>query len=107
MNDRPHYLGSPAAKFSKTRGDFSEDRFMSRTFNRRLRMRDTFTNIIPMYNHVPNTCYIPPYSHFIHPSHKRDIMNRPLKHVPKDNNHKFDEMKVYNEEMLKLLTFAP
>ena len=72
-----------------------------------MRMKDTFTSVIPMYNHEPKTCYIPPYSHYIHPSLKKDILNRPLKKVPKEYNHKFDEIKTYNEEMLKLREFAP
>ena len=79
MNDRNYYLESPVAKFSRTRGDFSEDKFISRTFNRRMRMKDTFTNVIPLYTHEPRTCYISPYSHFIHPKYKKDILGQPLK----------------------------
>jgi hypothetical protein len=30
-----------------------------------------------------------------------------MKYIPKEYNHKFDEWKVYNEEMLKLREFAP
>ena len=107
LNDRDYYLDSPVAKFSKQRGDFSEEKFLSRTFNRRLRMRDTFTSVNPLYKHEKKTCYIPPYSHFVHPKFKRDIQGRPMKHVPRDYNHKMDEIKVYNEEMLKLRDFAP
>ena len=56
MNDRTHYKNSPVAKFSMARGDFDPSQHMSRTFNRRMRMKDTFTQILPTYDHVDRTC---------------------------------------------------
>ena len=107
MNNQDYYLASPVAKFVRTRGDFSEDRHMSRTFNRRLRMRDTFTSIIPLYKHEPKTCYTATYTHSVFPEYKEDITGKPLGKVSRQYNHKFDPIKVYNEEMLKLRDFAP
>ena len=57
MNDREYYAKSPVAKFAISRGDISAEKFLSRTFNRRLRMADTFTKVLPTYEHVPKTCY--------------------------------------------------
>ena len=107
LNDRKIYLESPAAKFSRSKGDFSQERFMTRTFNRKMKMQDTFTKIIPLYEHVPRSCKIPSYSHHIHPEFKKDIMGNPFSKQTRENNHKFDPIKTYNEEMLKLGTFAP
>ena len=90
MNDREYYLASPVAKFVRSRGDFSEDRHMSRTFNRRLRMKDTFTQIIPMYTHVPRTCYQPTYTHSAFPEYKEDILGKPIAKQNREYNHKFD-----------------
>ena len=50
-NDRGHYLKSPLVRHSIQRGDFDTTRYKSRTFNRRLRMQDTFTKLVPTYNH--------------------------------------------------------
>ena len=50
-NDRQHYEQSPVARFQKENGSFSPDRFMTRTFNRKMKMKDTFTQIFPSYNH--------------------------------------------------------
>ena len=78
MNDREFYVKSPAAKFAVQRGDISPEKFLSRTFNRRLRMADTFTKILPTYNHFPNTCYIKSYSHTFHPLFKEDNEGKPV-----------------------------
>ena len=43
-NDRSHYQNSPVARHnSRVIGAFSPERFMTRTFNRKMKMRDTFT----------------------------------------------------------------
>ena len=57
-NDREHYSNSPVARFNQTNGAFSPDRFMTRTFNRKLKMKDTFTAVFPSYNHEQKTCYL-------------------------------------------------
>ncbi len=70
-------------------------------------MKDTFTNIIPLYKHEPKTCFTQTFSHIIHPEFKTNIENKPWKHESREYNHKFDQIKIYNEEMLKIKEFAP
>jgi hypothetical protein len=36
-----------------------------------------------------------------------DIEGKPFTYQPRMNNHRFDEIKTYNEEMYKLGVFAP
>ena len=107
MNDREHYHRSPAAKFSIARGDFDPTQYMSRTFNRRMRMRDTFTQILPTYNHVDRTCMIPTFSHTRHEPFSKGLIDEPIYKVKKEYNHRMDRIKDYNEEMQKLGVFAP
>ncbi len=73
-------------------------------------MRDTFTKIIPNYHHEPKTCYQlvgQSLSHSLHPAHHKDVEGNSISKLDKTWNHKFDQIKTYNEEMLKLRTFAP
>ena len=81
--------------------------FLSRTINRRLRMRDTFTNILPTYNHEPKTCYIPSFAHHKHSHFVEDMEGRPFNDPNKLYYHKMDEIKTYNESMARLGPFAP
>ncbi len=53
-------------------------------------MKDTFTNIIPLYKHEPKTCFTQTFSHIIHPEFKTNIENKPWKHESREYNHKFD-----------------
>jgi hypothetical protein len=110
MNQSSVYRKSPVCKYYEQKGEFdaSEDKFKSRTINRRLKMRDTFSKINPLYTHEPNTCYMmKSFSHAFHPAIDRDIEGRPLRDISKEYNHKMDEMKNYSEEMYKLGSFAP
>lgn len=107
MNTTQIYNLSPQKKWSETRGDFNAEKFLSRTFNRRMNQRDTFTKINPLYVHEPKTCKIPSITHIKHVENKLDDTGRPFVYQPRTNNHKFDEIKTYNEEMYKLGCFAP
>ena len=60
-----------------------------------------------MYEHVPQTCYVPSYYHEKFPEWEDDIMGRKFVDIKREYHHKFDPIKTYNEEMLKLKTFAP
>ncbi len=80
---------------------------MSRTFNRRMKMGDTFTKILPSYNHVNETCMQPPFSHKVHPRIHTDDLGRTFDKFPREWNRKFDPIKTYSEEMYRLGTFAP
>lgn len=56
-----HYYRDPA--FLMTFNGVVKDR---EAFNRKLKMRDTFTKIFPSYTHEPATCYSPTMTHHIH-----------------------------------------
>ena len=111
MNNREFYLNSPVNRFYESRGEFHRtgEKFYTRTFNRRLKMKDTFTNIIPLYTHESRTCYQhPSFSHYKHEPILHDIMGKPLSKMNREYTHKMDEMKTYSEEMYKLgKEFAP
>eukprot|EP00356_Strombidium_inclinatum_P004812 CAMPEP_0170496698 /NCGR_PEP_ID=MMETSP0208-20121228/22457_1 /TAXON_ID=197538 /ORGANISM="Strombidium inclinatum, Strain S3" /LENGTH=42 /DNA_ID= /DNA_START= /DNA_END= /DNA_ORIENTATION= len=42
--------------------------------------------MFPTYVHEEKTVFIPPFSHKIHPGHRRDILNRPLKEMETEYN---------------------
>ena len=73
-------------------------------------MRDTFTKIYPNYNHEPKTSYQiqgKSYTHHFHPQIDEDENGEPMININRGYTHKMDAIKDYNEEMLKLGTFAP
>ena len=57
-NDNENYSMSPAAKHAVIDGSIDKNRSVfNATFNRKLKMRDTFTKIFPTYNHGERTTY--------------------------------------------------
>ena len=110
-NDRDHYVKSPICKHLKGSGAFSPDHHMTRTFNRKMKMKDTFTQIFPSYDHKKETCYlngkVKSFSHQQHPRYHETIESIPLSKIDKRNNRKMDKMKDYSEQMYKLGSFAP
>ena len=78
LNDREYYIKSPVARHTEEKGDLFKESFLSRTINRKLRMRDTFTNILPTYNHEPKTCYIPSFAHYKHAHFVYDMEGKPF-----------------------------
>ena len=107
MNDREHYRKSPVARFMLSNGNLDGTQFMSRTFNRRMKMRDTFTQVLPTYNHENRTCMQPAFSHTKYEHFKKGLMGENIYEVNKEYNHRVDRIKDYNEEMMKLGVFAP
>ena len=71
-------------------------------FNRNLKMRDTFTKIFPSYTHISQTCYSPSQTHQIHFYPQKWEDGKPIHKIDRKFTHKFDEIKIYNEEMLKI-----
>ena len=56
LNDTENYNKSPAAKHARKDGSLDPRKtYFSNTFNRKLKMRDTFTKIFPLYNHEEYT----------------------------------------------------
>ena len=76
--------------------------FMGRTFNRKLRMRDTFTKIFPTYNHGEASVKIPSMTQTFHFYPKDDDLGQPIQNINREYTHKKDFMKEYHESMLKI-----
>ena len=75
-----------------------------------MKMRDTFTNIFPGYDHKPETCYRSvdkSITHHLYPIHEKNIEGKPMAHIERNYTHKMDDIKDYSEEMYKLGVFAP
>tara|TARA_B110000503_G_C6842997_1_gene287626 strand:+ start:131 stop:583 length:453 start_codon:yes stop_codon:yes gene_type:complete len=105
-NEGLNYSLSPAARHADRDGSI-EPLFrhtFSTTFNRKLKMRDTFTKVIPLYNHnEPTTFYSnKPVSHLKHVYPKRNDDGRITYQIDRANTHKVDQMKDYNESMYKI-----
>lgn len=76
-------------------------------FNRKIKMRDTFTKVFPTYSHEPQTTYVSPsVTHAFHFYPKTQYDGKPIQEIDRRYTHKFDEMKIYNEEMLKIAEIA-
>ena len=75
-------------------------------FNRKLKMRDTFTKIFPSYTHGEPTRYSPSQTHstFNYPGNQHD--GTPMHKIDRRYTHKMDEIKTYTEEMLKIKGIA-
>ena len=91
----------------KENGSFSPERYMTRTFNRKMKMKDSFTQIFPSYSHVKKTCYTKAFSHEKHPIYEEDLEDKPAANIDRKHTHKRDAIKEYSEEMYKLGSFAP
>ena len=80
--------------------------FFGRTFNRKLKMRDTFTKIFPSYEHGKATNYSPEkiQSKFIHHYPEANDLGGKTDDIDRRYTHKKDEMKIYHEAMLRVLS---
>lgn len=96
-----HYYRDPA--FLSTFDGTIQQRH---AFNRKLKLRDTFTKIFPSYNHGEPTCYSPSATHhqFHYPDRWHD--GTPTHKIDRNYTHKMDEIKTYTEEMLKVKAIA-
>lgn len=101
--DNRNYVLSPAAKRARQDGSLDPGQtFLNRTFNRKLKMRDTFTKIFPSYTHAEPTCYQPSMTQFQHFYPKKDDLGNRMQNIDRANTHKMDFMKEYTESMLKI-----
>jgi len=105
-NDRSFYSRSPVARFTKENGDLSPDRYPSKHINRRLKMQDSFTRVLPAYAHAPVSCYTGSASHKLHPIYRQSVDRKPAADIDRRYTHKFDPFKEYTEEVLKMGTFG-
>ena len=103
INDRDHYLSSPIAKHLETGSSFNHDIYQTRTFNRKMKMKDTFTNIFGQYNHNSQSCFSKQKTH-THMVHNQV----PGKKYDREYFRKDDSVKNYAREMALLGPhFAP
>ena len=109
LNDNENYLKSPSARHQGVLGNLSPDKHLTRTFNRKMKMRDTFTSIFPSYSHTDRTVFTTIQSHITHkyPTKQQEDPNKPMHEMDRRYTHKVDVIKNYSEEMYKLGTFAP
>jgi len=64
-NENENYALSPAARRARQDGSLDPNQtHFNRTFNRKLKMRDTFTKVFPSYTHGEGTCYQPSVTHY-------------------------------------------
>jgi len=75
-------------------------------FNRKIKMRDTFTKIFPSYTHAAPTVYAPTITHLTHHYPEKWHDGTPTHKIDRKYTHKFDEIKTYTEEMLKVKAIA-
>ncbi len=104
-NDAPNYVKSPAAKLAMRNGSLDPNStFFSTTFNRKLKMKDSFANVFPLYNHgepttfhdnKPHAVDIYRYSQINDEGKKTHTINRQY-------THKKDFIKDYSESMIKV-----
>ena len=104
-NESKNFCHSPVAK--RALQDGSLDPMLastfSRTFNRKIKIHDTFTSIFPAYTHEQPTCYQPTVSHTTFKYGKLNPeTGRALHRVDRKFYHKKDDIKVYSEEMYKV-----
>ena len=101
-NQDTNYGKSPAAKRAFEDGSLDRNAQFNRTFNRKLKMRDTFTKVFPLYNHGAPTCYEKTNTHLQHIYPDADDLGNTTHAIDRRFTHKFDEMKIYTESMLKI-----
>ena len=102
-NENTNYGKSPAAKRAIQDGSLDPmQTTFNRTFNRKLKMRDTFTKIFPSYTHGEDTCYIASATHHHHYYPKRNDLGSKMQDIDRAHTHKKDFMKEYSESMYKI-----
>ena len=103
LNQDGNYNQSPAAKRAREDGSLDPmQTHFNRTFNRKLKMRDTFTKIFPSYSHAEPTCYINSMTHHNHYYPKKDDLGKRMPEIDRTFTHKKDFIKEYTECMLKI-----
>ena len=75
---------------------------MTSSFNRRLKMKDTFTAIFPSYTHGEPTTYIPSITHHHYRYPEANEVGGVTHQIDRTYTHKMDFLKHYTEEILKI-----
>lgn len=107
-NDRSFYRKSPAARFAKENGDLSLERLHpSKQINRKIKMQDSFTRIVPGYCHQARSGFTSAASHYLHPLYKETVDRTPITHISRDFTLKKSANKEYHEDIVRLGKFGP
>ena len=57
LNSNANYLESPTARHQERIGSTSPEKHLTRKFNRKMKMHDSFVTIFPSYTHEPKTVF--------------------------------------------------
>ena len=91
LNDNNNYALSPAAKRAKEDGSLNPaSTHFNRTFNRKIKMRDTFTKLFPTYTHGTDSCYQASFTHYKHFYPKKDDLGQQMQAIDRTHTHKMD-----------------
>lgn len=103
-NDDKNYEASPAARRANVDGSLDHNAAFNRTFNRKLKMRDTFTKIFPGYNHAEPTTIKGKITETAqrHKYPAADDLGRKTHAIDRSYTHKMDFIKEYTESMIKI-----
>ena len=104
-NEDENYSKSPAARHAMGDGSLDPNQtFFGRTFNRKMKMRDTFTKLFPTYDHGKPTNYAPDkiQSKVIHAYPPSNDLGGKMQEIDRTYTHKKDEMKNFHEAMLRI-----
>jgi hypothetical protein len=101
---------SPAARHALKDGSLEATfrNTFSTTYNRKLKMRDTFTKLFPTYNHNEPTTFKAnkPVTHLTHVYPKRNDDGRITYMIDREYTFKKDPVKEYKETMYKMHDFV-
>lgn len=103
LNDDRNYSKSPAAMRARQDGSLDPNQtFFNRTFNRKIKMRDTFTKVFPSYTHGDSTCFTKSNTHAQHYYPRKNDLGSRMQDIDRSYTHKMDFIKEYSESMLKI-----
>ena len=105
LYNSPHYDDSPVAKH-KERTDEISAAYAGRINNRKLKLKDSFTRVLPGYRHEKKSAYENTISHSAYQKHERDLEGKPIHEVDRSFTHKFDKMKSIQEQQDKIRPFV-
>ena len=109
LNDGFNYMMSPAARHANIDGSLEllHNHTFNKTYNRKLKMRDTFTKIFPSYNHSEPTVFKAnrPWTETTHFYPAMNDSGRKTHVINREYTHKVDEIKFYSETMYKMEDF--
>ena len=104
-NNVPNYVKSPAAKLALRDGSLDPNQtFFNSSFNRKLKMKDSFTKVFPSYTHgEPSTFnFNKPHTLEVHEYPDRNDGGKTTHRINRQHTLKRDFIKDYSESMYKV-----